>query len=196
MIAMKEKKKIYPNPKFVSAEEEDKYWAGHSPIDEGYTGEVQVEKQKRSSFLTIRFTGDELTQLRDLAGRKGMGPSTYIRSIIKDLFDNEDLDVGKLKKIEQRLRLASYSVVKDKSIQGSYKSNTLPSALNERYRVSELINVPATREEIKKLIVESISSDTLDQLISRVINGIAISDKRGFGKTKRRVKSEKAKIEK
>jgi predicted DNA binding CopG/RHH family protein len=81
---MAEKKNIYPNPKFSSREEEDKYWATHSPLDEGYEVEAQREKQKRSSFLTIRLTGEELTQLRDLAGAKGMGPSTFIRTLIKN----------------------------------------------------------------------------------------------------------------
>ncbi len=80
---MAEKKEIYPNPRFGSITEEDEYWANHSPLDEGYSGEIQKEKQKRSSFLTIRLTGEELTQLRDCASSKGMGPSTYIRTLIK-----------------------------------------------------------------------------------------------------------------
>jgi len=81
---MTEKKKIYPNPRFETFEEEDKYWATHSPLAEGYAGEAQTERQKRSSFLSVRLTGEELTQLRDLAGRKGLGPSTFIRTLIKD----------------------------------------------------------------------------------------------------------------
>jgi len=84
VIDMAEKKRTYPNPKFGSAEEENKYWATHSPLDEGYAGVIQKEKQKRSSFLTIRLTGEELTQLRDISSSKGMGPSTYIRAMIKD----------------------------------------------------------------------------------------------------------------
>jgi predicted DNA binding CopG/RHH family protein len=90
VITMAEKKKIYPNPKFKSFEEEDKYWATHGPLEEGYDVEVQKERQKHSSFLTIRLTGEELTQLRDLAMSKGMGPSTYIRTLIKDALTSRE----------------------------------------------------------------------------------------------------------
>lgn len=76
------KGKQYPNPKFSSMEEEDKYWEAHSPLDEGFEGEVETSEQKRSSFLSVRMTGDELSQLRDAAAKLGLGPSTYARSIL------------------------------------------------------------------------------------------------------------------
>ncbi len=85
---MAEKKNIYPNPKFRNSEEEDKYWAMHSLIDEGYTAKEQKGKQKRSSFLTIRLTGEELTQLRRLAETKALGPSTFIRTVIKEILSS------------------------------------------------------------------------------------------------------------
>ena len=80
---MTEKAKQYPNPRFSSLEEEEEYWKTHSPLDEGYEGEVQKSKQKRSSFLSIRLTGEELTQLRDMAAKFGMGPSTYARQVLR-----------------------------------------------------------------------------------------------------------------
>jgi predicted DNA binding CopG/RHH family protein len=90
---MAEKKKVYPNPKFSSRENEDQYWEKRSPLAEGYKGEVNKEKQKRSSFLTIRLTGEELTELRDMASAKGMGPSTFIRSLVKDVIGNNSRNV-------------------------------------------------------------------------------------------------------
>lgn len=79
---MNNKSKQYPNPKFGSIEEEDKYWETHSPLDEGLEGEVQTTEQKRSSFLSVRMTGDELSQLRDEAAKLGIGPSTYARLVL------------------------------------------------------------------------------------------------------------------
>jgi len=74
---------MYPNPKFGSIDEEDKYWSTHNPLNEGFNGEAQKEKQKRSSFLSIRLTGEELAQLRDIATASGIGPSTYVRMLVK-----------------------------------------------------------------------------------------------------------------
>lgn len=81
MNTMNEKK--YPTPKFSSAEQEDEYWKTHSLLDEGYEGKIQKTKQKRTSFLSIRLTGEELTRLRDLAARLGLGPSTYARQVLR-----------------------------------------------------------------------------------------------------------------
>jgi len=79
---MNNRSKRYPNPKFGSIEEEDKYWETHSPLDEGFEGEVETSEQKRSSFLSVRMTGDELSQLRDEAVKMGLGPSTYARLVL------------------------------------------------------------------------------------------------------------------
>ncbi len=88
---MTKKAKQYPNPRFSSLEEEDEYWKIHSPLDEGYEGKVQKSKRKRSSFLSIRLTGDELTQLRDMAAKFGMGPSTYARQVLRLTIEQEHL---------------------------------------------------------------------------------------------------------
>lgn len=88
---MTKKMKQYPNPRFSSLEEEDEYWKTHSPLDEGYEGEVQKSKQQRSSFLSIRLTGDELTQLRDMAAKVGVGPSTYVRHVLNFVIQQENL---------------------------------------------------------------------------------------------------------
>ena len=79
---MANKKNIYPVPKFKTVEEEDRYWRTHSPLLEGYEGKAQKKKQKRESFLSIRLTGEQLTQLREAAAHYGSGPSTYARQLI------------------------------------------------------------------------------------------------------------------
>ena len=87
---MNKKSKQYPNPKFSNIEEEDKYWETHSPLNEGFEGEIETSEQKRSSFLSVRMTGDELSQLRDMATKLGVGPSTYARLILRNAIDNNN----------------------------------------------------------------------------------------------------------
>ena len=83
--------KQYPNPEFSSLEEEEEYWKTHSPLDEGYEGEVQTSPQKRASFLSIRLTGDELSELRDVASKLGMGASTFARLVIRTAVRGKNL---------------------------------------------------------------------------------------------------------
>ena len=72
-------------PEFKSLEEEREYWEAHGPLAKGHKGRIHRPKteQKRSSFLSIRLTGEELTQLRDMAAKLGTGPSTYARQVLK-----------------------------------------------------------------------------------------------------------------
>jgi len=72
-------------PEFKSLDEEREYWEARGPLTEGHRGRINRPKpgQKRSSFLSIRLTGEELTQLRDMAAEFGMGPSTYTRQVLK-----------------------------------------------------------------------------------------------------------------
>jgi predicted DNA binding CopG/RHH family protein len=119
VITMAKNKKIYPNPKFGSAEEENKYWATHSPLDEGYEGTIQKEKQKRSSFLTIRLTGEELTQLRDISSSRGMGPSTFIRTFIKNALTPGEQAELTLSKSGQQLQSIVQKLVSDKKAGGT-----------------------------------------------------------------------------
>lgn len=87
MTEMTKKSERYPNPRFSNLEEEHKYWETHSPLEEGYKGEVQTGEQRRSSFLSVRMTGDELSRLRAAAAKQGLGPSTYARLLIRTLLD-------------------------------------------------------------------------------------------------------------
>ena len=72
-------------PEFKSLDEEREYWEARGPLAEGHKGRINKPQpdQKRSSFLSIRLTGEELTQLRDMAAEFGMGPSTYARQVLK-----------------------------------------------------------------------------------------------------------------
>ncbi len=166
---MAEKKKIYPNPKFTSFEEEDKYWATHGPLEEGYGVEVQAERQKHSSFLTVRLTGEELTQLRNLAMAKGMGSSTYIRTLIKDaLMPREHATLS----------------VKD-------KAKEQYSAQGETYCILEL-SKPLISEERMRDIAEALGTEILDQLIPGPCAKIISQGDPGFAEIKRMAKKKAA----
>lgn len=71
-------------PKFQSLEEERQYWEARGPLAEGSKGRINKAKpgQKRSSFLAVRLTGEELTRLRDIAAKQGLGPSTFARLLL------------------------------------------------------------------------------------------------------------------
>jgi hypothetical protein len=81
---MAKKIKEYPAPEFQNIQEEDEYWKTHSPLDEGYEGKLQKTRQKRSSFLSIRLTGEELSQIRDIAEAAGTSPSAMARQFINN----------------------------------------------------------------------------------------------------------------
>jgi hypothetical protein len=71
-------------PEFKTLEEEKEYWEARGPLADGHNGTLNKPKpkQKRSSFLAVRLTGEELTRLRDMAARQGLGPSTYARMVL------------------------------------------------------------------------------------------------------------------
>jgi hypothetical protein len=99
---MERRTKQYPNPRFASVEEEEKYWQEHSPLAEGYEGTVQRKRQTRTSYLALRLSGEELEQLRDAAQRAGIGPTTLARNlIIRGLKANKDL-LSRVTALEQK----------------------------------------------------------------------------------------------
>lgn len=79
-------------PKFRSLDEERKYWEARGPLSEGHKGRINRPKsgQKRSSFLAVRLTGDELTRLRDIAAKQGLGPSTFARLVLTRAVECKD----------------------------------------------------------------------------------------------------------
>jgi hypothetical protein len=88
--AMKENKdtKI---PEFKTLEEEREYWEARGPLAEGHKGTINKPKsrQKRSSFLAVRLTGEELTRLRDVAAKQGLGPSTFARIALTSAIERQ-----------------------------------------------------------------------------------------------------------
>jgi len=80
-------------PKFQSLEEEREYWESRGPLAKGHKGRLSKPElgQKRSSFLSVRLTGEELTQLRDMAVELGMGPSTYARHVLRLAIEQKNL---------------------------------------------------------------------------------------------------------
>ena len=96
-------------PEFQSLEEERKYWEARGPLAEGQKGRINKPEsgQKRSSFLAVRLTGAELTQLRDIAARQGLGPSTFARLILTSAIERQGessryVTMNELKEIVER----------------------------------------------------------------------------------------------
>ena len=103
MSSMEEMKGQYPNPRFTSAEEEAEYWGKHSPLAEGYEGKVQQREQRRSSYLALRLSGEELKQLRDAAQRAGIGPTTLARKLILDGLKAERELLSRIEALERKV---------------------------------------------------------------------------------------------
>ncbi len=86
-----EREKKNKLPEFQSLEEERKYWEARGPLAEGHRGRINKPKpsEKRSSFLAVRLTGEELTHLRNIAARQGLGPSTFARLILTSVIEHQ-----------------------------------------------------------------------------------------------------------
>lgn len=80
-------------PEFKSLEEEKEYWEARGPLAEGHKGRTNKPRprQRRSSFLAVRLTGEELTRLRDLAATQGLGPSTFARIVLNSVIEQQSL---------------------------------------------------------------------------------------------------------
>ena len=76
-------------PEFMTIEQEKEYWESRGILDNAKKAKINKATPglKRASFLNIRLSGEELTQLRDLAARAGTGPSTFARILIKNTLD-------------------------------------------------------------------------------------------------------------
>ena len=84
-------KRKAPIPKFQSREEEAEFWDTHSLADhwDEFTP-VNVKFGKNlSQGITIRLDPDTLKQLRELAQRKGVGPSTLARMWVLEHLQRE-----------------------------------------------------------------------------------------------------------
>lgn len=117
---MKKEEKI---PEFNSLEEEKKYWEERAKASGRWT---KNKPQKRSSFLAVRLTGEEITKLRDAAAKQGTGLSTFARQAVINAIE------GNLKKtisLTQALELltADISETERKRLTEIYDSIAVPS---------------------------------------------------------------------
>jgi len=71
-------------PEFKTLEEEREYWEARGPFAPGNRGRIHNPKpgEKHDSFLAVRMTGAEITKLRDIAAKQGLGVSTYARLLL------------------------------------------------------------------------------------------------------------------
>jgi predicted DNA-binding protein len=137
---MTNKMKQYPTPKFHSLEEEEKYWQSHSPLMEGYKGTIQRTKQQRTSFLSVRLTGEELKRLREQAIFHHMTPSAYVREVILGAVDKEPQPGDLLRStfLQECIRIASEQ---DSSLSNAAKEaiQAYSSYIQKEAEVFELI---------------------------------------------------------
>ena len=71
-------------PKFKTEEQEAEYWDTHSPLDlvaEPKAQKVRVRGAKDRP-ITIRLDSESRSKLEKLAAERGLGPSTFARSIL------------------------------------------------------------------------------------------------------------------
>lgn len=96
-------------PVFKTLEEERAYWDARGPLADGHEGTINKPrpKQKLTSFLAVRLTGEELTKLRDIAAKQGVGPSTYARILLTSAIEprkqSDIVDLTEIKNMLERL---------------------------------------------------------------------------------------------
>jgi predicted DNA binding CopG/RHH family protein len=83
------KKKNNQIPEFKTLEEEKEYWNARGPLAEGHKGTINKPREKRSSFLAVRLTDEEITRLRDIAAKQGLGPSTFARIVLTSTIERQ-----------------------------------------------------------------------------------------------------------
>ena len=76
-------------PEFKTLEEEKEYWDARGPLAEGHKGVINKPRKNRSSFLAVRLTDEEITHLRDIAAKQGLGPSTFARILLTSAIERQ-----------------------------------------------------------------------------------------------------------
>jgi hypothetical protein len=95
-------------PTFQSLEEEKEYWEARGPFAKGRKGKINkpVAKDKRSSFLAVRLSGAELTRLRDVAAKEGLGSSTFARKVLLEAIGRGEARAVTREELERVLEAA------------------------------------------------------------------------------------------
>ncbi len=73
-----------PIPKDVSRIELARFWDTHSIAD--YMDELKPVQVRFAKTITIRLDDKTLMNIRQTANEKGIGPTTFIRMVLKDYF--------------------------------------------------------------------------------------------------------------
>ena len=129
-----EREKENKLPEFQSLEEEKEYWEARGPLAEGHKGRINKPKpnQKRSSFLSVRLTGEEITALRDVAAIFYTTPSELARGAIlesvqrfKSLYER---DQKERERLEEALRYGFHSSTKPLDLKNQASDATLEDA--------------------------------------------------------------------
>jgi hypothetical protein len=168
-----ERKKENKPPEFQSLEEEKEYWEARGPLAEGRKGRINKPKadQKRSSFLSVRLTGEEITSLREVAAIFYTTPSELARGAILDSVKRfkslHEMNQKEQKKLEEALRYGlSYPFIKPLDLVSQTSEATLEDA---RLYWKRLI------EENPKIALYHIALLVLENLLSGSDKPISIS---------------------
>jgi hypothetical protein len=159
-------------PQFASLEAEKEYWEAKGLLDPHRPTKTSSTKGvKRASFLNIRLSGEEITELRDLAARAGMGPSTFTRTLIKNsLAQNQTAGFRDYSRVEGEVlmardgdRIATSTASLKNIVRDAGKLGALPAPLNNRARDTELLNdQPAALNNQAQEAAESSDPHKLD----------------------------------
>jgi hypothetical protein len=78
--------------------------------------ETKSKVQRRSSYLAIRLSEDELQQLRDTASAANLGPTTYARNLILHGLKTDKALSARIDALEQKVAnlasIVSYGVAR------------------------------------------------------------------------------------
>ena len=184
-----ERKEENKLPEFQSLEEEKEYWEARGPLAEGRKGRINKPKadQRRSSFLSVRLTGEEITDLREVAAIFYTTPSELARGAIlgsvkrfKSLYKKDQKErerSGKSLSDDLSHLLAKSKDLRDETLGQSIDQQqvlssgrlTINSATNEVFLSGKKINLnPAEYRLLLNLIRNDIptSEEIVNQLSS------------------------------
>lgn len=103
-------------PQFETEEQEAEYWDTHSPLDlaaEPKAQRVRVRGAKDRP-ITIRLDSESRLKLNKLAAERGLGPSTFARSILMSVIERRE-------KLPKRITLDELKDVLEKNLPQSIK---------------------------------------------------------------------------
>ena len=100
---MQEGQKKDSVPEFRTGEREDEFWRRLSSPGQGDRRPIQGKREKRSSYLALRLTGEELTRLREAARKADVGPTTLARNLILRGLQEENPLLQRIEALEQKV---------------------------------------------------------------------------------------------